>query len=116
MGQRPQANGTSNRFGIFFRWKGCSGKLLKHALSFGGLAGTDGAIILRTDLNVEGFGTEIVLDKVSRPKAFEVDDPMQRTDFKELDTEQMGMRHRSAIRLCGTDRILRFLSSRKMAA
>jgi DisA bacterial checkpoint controller nucleotide-binding len=69
----------------------------------GSLAGTDGAIVLGTDLIVEGFGTEIVLDKVKPAKAFQVDDPMQRTGLEELDIEQLGMRHRSAIRLCGTD-------------
>ena len=73
------------------------------ACSFvGNLAGTDGAIIIRTDLTVEGFGAEIVLDKVKPAKAFEVDHPMQEEGLRELDTEQMGMRHRSAIRLCGT--------------
>ena len=69
----------------------------------GSLAGTDGAIVMRSDLTVEGFGTEIVLDKVKPAKAFEVDDPMQKEGLRELDTEQMGMRHRSAIRLCGTE-------------
>ena len=69
----------------------------------GSLAGTDGAIVMRSDLTVEGFGTEIVLDKVKPARAFEVDNPMQKEGFSELDTEQMGMRHRSAIRLCGTE-------------
>lgn len=69
----------------------------------GGLAGTDGAIVLKTDLTVEGFGTEIVLDKVKPAKAYEVDNPLEREGWRELDTEQMGMRHRSAIRLCGAE-------------
>jgi len=74
------------------------------ACSFvGSLAGTDGAIVLRTDLTVEGFGTEIVLDKVKPAKAFEVDDPLEKEGRRELDSEQKGMRHRSAIRLCATE-------------
>lgn len=69
----------------------------------GELARTDGAIVLNTDLTIEGFGTEIVLDRVKRARAFEVDDPLERKDRRELDSEQKGMRHRSAIRLCATE-------------
>ncbi len=86
-----------------FPLRGFQQKVAQACTFVGSLAGTDGAIVLRTDLTVEGFGTEIVLDKVKRAKAFKVDDPMQREGLLELDTEQMGMRHRSAIRLCGTE-------------
>ena len=85
-----------------FPLRGLQQKVAQACTFVGSLAGTDGAIILRTDLTVEGFGTEIVLDKVRPAKAFEVDHPMQKEGLRELDTEQMGMRHRSAIRLCGT--------------
>lgn len=84
-----------------FPLRGLQQKVAQACTFVGSLAGTDGAIILRTDLTVEGFGTEIVLDKVSPAKAFNVDHPMQKEGLPELDTEQMGMRHRSAIRLCG---------------
>lgn len=86
-----------------FPLRGLQQKVAQACTFVGSLAGTDGAIVLRTDLTVDGFGTEIVLDKVKPAKAFAVDDPMQREGFRELDTEQMGMRHRSAIRLCGTE-------------
>ena len=69
----------------------------------GELARTDGAVVLNTDLTVEGFGTEIVLDKVKRAKAYEVDEPLDRKARRELDSEQKGMRHRSAIRLSATE-------------
>jgi len=65
----------------------------------GGLSGTDGAIVLRTDLSIEGFGTEILLDKARRSRVFKVSDPIGKTR-EELDSEQFGMRHRSAMRLC----------------
>lgn len=86
-----------------FPLRGLQQKVAQASGFVGSLAGTDGAIVLRSDLTVEGFGTEIVLDKVEPARAFEVDNPMQKEGLRELDTEQMGMRHRSAIRLCGTE-------------
>ncbi len=86
-----------------FPLQGLQQKVAQACTFVGGFAGTDGAIVLRTDLSVEGFGAEIVLDKVKPAKAFEVDNPMQSNGLRELDTEQMGMRHRSAIRLCGAE-------------
>jgi hypothetical protein len=67
----------------------------------GNLSGTDGALILRADLSVEGFGAEILLDKVKRAKVYKVSDPLE-GDIEELDSDQFGMRHRSAMRLCST--------------
>jgi hypothetical protein len=86
---------------------------LAQACSFiGGFAGTDGAVVLNNDLTVEGFGSEIVLDKVKPAKAFEVDNPMEKEGRRELDSEQKGMRHRSAIRLCATEpRVAIFVAS-----
>jgi len=86
-----------------FPLRGLQQKVAQASGFVGSLAGTDGAIVLRSDLTVEGFGTEIVLDKVKPAKAFKVENPMQKEGLPELDTEQMGMRHRSAIRLCGTE-------------
>ena len=68
--------------------------------------------MLNNDLTVEGFGSEIVLDKVKPAKAFEVDNPMEKEGRRELDSEQKGMRHRSAIRLCATEpRVAIFVAS-----
>jgi hypothetical protein len=66
----------------------------------GKLAGTDGAIILRNDLTVEGYGAEIILDKAQPSKVYEVKDPARKLK-KQFDSERFGMRHRSAMRLCG---------------
>lgn len=63
------------------------------------LSGTDGALILRPDLSVEGFGAEIRLDKSNPVIVHRVTGPMP-NDRTPLDSEQFGMRHRSAMRLC----------------
>ena len=61
-------------------------------------SGTDGAIVMRTDLSVEGFGTEIRLNKIRPSKVYKVEDPWQR-QREEYRSESFGMRHRSALRL-----------------
>ena len=66
----------------------------------GNFSGTDGAIVIGTDLKVKGFGAEILLDRAKRSKVYEVKDPMRKTK-EEGDSESFGMRHRSAMRLCG---------------
>jgi hypothetical protein len=92
----------------------------------GDLSGTDGAVILRTNLFVEGFGAEIRLEalptgpiprdsaprgpapggpvririRAGKPAAvYKVTSPIRR-DREAFDYEQFGMRHRSAMRLC----------------
>jgi hypothetical protein len=65
----------------------------------GDLSGTDGAIVMRTDLSVAGFGTEIRLEAVKPAAIYKVTSPIRR-DREEFDSEQFGMRHRSAMRLC----------------
>ena len=74
-------------------------KLAENCIFIGKLSGTDGALVLRNDLRVEGFGTEIVLEKSKKSIVYKVDQPMS-NENEELDSEQFGMRHRSAIRLC----------------
>ncbi len=75
-------------------------RTLSETCSFvGRLSGTDGALILRTDLSVEGFGAEILLDKAMPVKVYEVKEPLEKQE-SERDSEQFGMRHRSAMRLC----------------
>lgn len=69
----------------------------------GGMASTDGAVIMGADLTVEGFGTEIVLDEVGPAKAVKVTNPVGEDQSEEFDSESKGMRHRSAIRLCAAD-------------
>ncbi len=65
----------------------------------GDFAATDGALIMRTDLTVEGFGSEILLERVRRSRVYEVKDTFRR-DRQLFDSEQHGTRHRSALRLC----------------
>lgn len=76
-------------------------RLAETCMFIGNLAGTDGAIVLGTDLKVKGFGTEILLDKAKRSKVYMVRDPLGEAK-EEGDSESFGMRHRSAMRLCGT--------------
>ena len=74
-------------------------KLAEDCTFIGQLSGTDGALFLRNDLKLEGFGTEILLDKSKRSIVYKVNQPISEEN-EELDSEQFGMRHRSAIRLC----------------
>ena len=75
-------------------------RLTETCMFIGNLAGTDGAIVLGTDLKIRGFGAEILLDKTKRSKVYMVKDSLSKTK-EEGDSESFGMRHRSAIRLCG---------------
>lgn len=85
---------------------------LVEACSFvGGLAGVDGAIVMNTDFQVKGFGAEIVLERVTQSKVYQiVGDPLKQVGSNpdkhgrvELDSEQFGMRHRSAMKLCAAN-------------
>ncbi len=67
----------------------------------GKLSGTDGALFLRNDVEVEVLGTEIVLDKSKRSIVYEVNQSMS-DENEELNSEQFSMRHGSAIRLCSS--------------
>ncbi len=62
----------------------------------------DGAVILRSDLRVLGFGAEIVLDAAAPVSAYEVIDVADGGDRTRprprVDSESFGMRHRSALR------------------
>ena len=63
------------------------------------LSAVDGALVLRSDLSVIGFGAEIVLDTTQRVDAFEVTGhPLRSQDWPVIDSERFGMRHRSAVR------------------
>jgi hypothetical protein len=74
----------------------------------GGLANTDGAILMDTGFNVIGFSSEIVLAKCSRENAdkqmLTLSGPLLTPDDLSnakplLNAEDKGMRHRSAIQL-----------------
>jgi hypothetical protein len=63
------------------------------------LTAVDGAVVLRADLRVVCFGTEIVLDAALPLKAYEASGGIRRSaDWPVVDSESFGMRHRSAIR------------------
>jgi hypothetical protein len=64
-----------------------------------GLSAIDGAVVLRADLRVLGFGAEIVLDAAQPVIAFEASGGLRTSaDRPRVDSESFGMRHRSAIR------------------
>lgn len=63
------------------------------------LSAVDGALALRSDLGILGFGAEIVLDATRPVGAFEVTGhPLRGGDWPAVDSESFGMRHRSALR------------------
>lgn len=63
------------------------------------LSAVDGALVLRSDLSVIGFGAEIVLDTTQALNAYEVSGhPLRGGDWPSVDVESFGMRHRSALR------------------
>ena len=75
-------------------------KLADTCTFVGKLSGTDGAIVLNSDLTLFGFGTEILLDKRIDLPVYEVENPIAKEEKHQIDGEQYGMRHRSAMRLC----------------
>lgn len=76
-------------------------RLIETCKFISNLAETDGAVIMRTDLKIEGFGIEILLDKVDQSKVYLIKDILKKKK-EEYNTEQRGTRHRSAMRLCST--------------
>jgi hypothetical protein len=63
------------------------------------LSAVDGALVVRSDLAVLGFGAEIVSDATQPLDAFEVTGhPLRGGDWPAVDVESFGMRHRSALR------------------
>jgi hypothetical protein len=63
------------------------------------LSAVDGALVVRSDLSVLGFGAEIVLDATQPLRAYEVSGhPLRGKDWPLADVESFGMRHRSALR------------------
>ncbi len=73
----------------------------------GRLAAVDGAVVMTADFRVIGFGAEILLDGLPDVHVWELREPedlWRRKRLRRLDSEQYGMRHRSAMRLCGNVR------------
>lgn len=76
-------------------------KSLNETTSFiGNLAGIDGAIVITCGLQVIGFGAEILAQDPIDIPVYSIIDPIK-DEKEELDINQFGMRHRSALRLCG---------------
>jgi len=66
------------------------------------LSAVDGALVVRSDLALLGFGAEIVLDATQPLHAFEVTGhPLRGGNWPAVDVESFGMRHRSALRCIG---------------
>ena len=63
------------------------------------LAAVDGALVIRSDLQLMGFGAEILLDSLPKATVYEVSgDVLRNKAWPKLDDQSFGMRHRSAIR------------------
>jgi len=77
------------------------------------LSAVDGALVLRADLAVEGFGAEIVLDAAQSIDAYEVTGhPLRNGNWPRVDSESFGMRHRSAVRcIAAADQAAAFVVS-----
>jgi hypothetical protein len=65
------------------------------------LSGCDGAVIMTDDLRIRGFGAEIRAELRKGKQIFEAIDDYDEfnREYRPLDIEQFGMRHRSAIKL-----------------
>lgn len=74
-----------------------------------GFSGVDGAVLLGRDLVCYGFGCEILTDRTNPVDGYPVDHK-GRIGKTPYNSEQRGMRHRSALRLCGA------VSPRQVAA
>jgi hypothetical protein len=96
----------------FFNLLESEKRLAESCVFVGKLSGADGALVLTSDLSLLGFGTEIRLGKISADvKVYKIKQPMNDA-HEELDSEQFGMRHRSAIKLCSQcDDIIVFVVS-----
>jgi hypothetical protein len=77
------------------------------------LSAVDGALVVRSDLAVLGFGAEIVVDATRPLDAFEVSGhPLRGSPWPAVDVESFGMRHRSALRcLAEADGVAAFVVS-----
>ena len=94
------SNKNSQLYVSFFKLIEAEKNLAESCIFVGKLSGVDGAIFITSNLELQGFGTEIRLDKIpSNTKVYKVRQYTENNN-EELDSEQFGMRHRSAIKLC----------------
>jgi hypothetical protein len=84
---------------VTYLMEGAQHTFIETCKFIGDLSGTDGAIVLRTDLTLEGFGAEIISGKASSAVVYKAEGP-DLDQVTELDSRQFGMRHRSAMGLC----------------
>lgn len=85
--------------GIVHAVEGAQNQLNSAASLIAGLAGVDGAVWLGADLVCHGFGCEIITDSAPPVEAYTIEGA--RAKLRPLNSEDFGMRHRSALRLCG---------------
>ena len=79
--------------------RAASMRVVEAATFVAGLAGTDGAIIMRTDMALVGFGAEIAVDPKVPAPVIELGEEGPEGP-REVRAERFGMRHRSALWLC----------------
>lgn len=76
--------------------RAASMRLVEAAAFVAGLAGTDGAIVMRTDMTLVGFGAEIAVEPKVPPPVMEL--PVDgAVGAREVRADRFGMRHRSAL-------------------
>jgi hypothetical protein len=97
-GQSEEANPAH-----YIAYRDATLSLARTASFVGRLAAVDGALVVTSDLRLVGFGTEIRLQNLPDVTAWELKEPLgpHKKKAKRLNSEQYGMRHRSAMRLCG---------------
>ena len=83
-----------------FRMKESLARLQETCAFVGDLSGTDGALVMRTDFSIDGFGAEIQTSSISGSMGSDISIYSEDKSTAPLDIQQYGMRHRSAIRLC----------------
>ena len=91
-------------FESYVKYREALTTLSRTAAFVGRLAAVDGAVVMSADLRLIGFGAEILLEGLPAVDAWELkeaDDLFRNKKKKRLNSEQYGMRHRSAMRLCG---------------
>jgi len=79
--------------------RAASMRLVEGASFVAGLAGTDGAIVMQTDMTLVGFGAEIAVEPRVPAPVLEVP-PHGQEGAREVSAVRYGMRHRSALWLC----------------
>lgn len=79
--------------------RAASMKVVEAAAFVAGLAGTDGAIVMRTDMSLVGFGAEIAVDPKVPAPVMEIGEHGLE-GVREVRPDRFGMRHRSALWLC----------------